>query len=67
MAGANAWFGIRIDLIAFVVLASLAFLSIFARDFDNVNPVMLSLLVTYLQYLQGILVWFLKSILEMQS
>lgn len=48
MAGAQGWFGIHIDMIAFSVLVMLAVLSIFARDFENVNKVMLSLLMTQL-------------------
>jgi hypothetical protein len=50
MSGAQAWFGISIDILAFTMMSSLAILCIFARDFDGVNKVLLAMLLTSLQY-----------------
>mmetsp|Transcript_17853 Transcript_17853/g.30299 ORF Transcript_17853/g.30299 Transcript_17853/m.30299 type:complete len:632 (+) Transcript_17853:2840-4735(+) len=63
-SGVSGWFSIRVDLLAIFLMLSISFICVMLRDFD---PVIMSMLISYLISIQMQLIWGLKCFMYIQS
>lgn len=68
MQGATTgWFGIRVDLLAFTIMLTLTLLCVIARDFKDINLIILSILLPSVLNIQDSLIWCLKTFMQLQG
>ena len=65
LSGVNCWFSIRIDILAMVLIVTFSLTCVFARDFTD--PIVLSMLLSYILTIQMYLTYALKVFMNLQS
>ena len=63
--GVQGWFAIRVDFLAVAIMLIFSIICIVVRE--NVNPIILSLLLTYLLQVQVTMIQFLRTFMLMQQ
>ena len=58
MNGVNAWFSIRIDILAIMVMLCISMICVFYRDYTD--PIVLCMLLSYIMTIQVNIIWSLK-------
>ena len=63
----NGWFGVRVDLIAFILMIVLTVLCVIARDYPSVDKLVLSVLLPSILTIQDNLIWSLKTFMNLHA
>ena len=65
MAGVAGWFAIKVDLIALLIMSAVSFVCVLCRSFTD--PIVLSMLLSYVLTIQMTLTFALKGLMNLQS
>lgn len=65
-AGVNGWFSIRIDFVAITLMFIISMICVLGRELSG-DPVILSMLLSYVMTVQFSLGWFLKCLMFFQA
>tara|TARA_B110000285_G_C14780591_1_gene448295 strand:- start:125 stop:427 length:303 start_codon:yes stop_codon:yes gene_type:complete len=65
-AGVTGWFSIRIDLVAITLMFIISMICVLCRG-EQADPVILSMLLSYVMTIQFSLGWFLKCFINYQA
>lgn len=66
-SGVQGWFAIRVDLIAIMLMFTISLICVLCRDAEDADPVLLSMLLSYIMTIQFNLTWSLKCFMYLQS
>lgn len=67
MSACSGWFGVRIDLLAFVLMITLTTVCVIVRDDPSVDKIVLSVLLPSILTIQDNIIWGLKTFMGLHS
>ena len=67
MTGVSSWFAMRVDILAITIMLLISMTCIYARNQEGADPVILSMLLSYVMTIQFSLTWALKCFMYLQS
>ena len=67
MAGVSCWFSIRVDVLSIFLMFTISMIAVLARGLPGQDPIVLSMLLSYILTIQFNLTWSLKCFMYLQS